>query len=62
LGFLDQGPKVPTIASRPIIDPREKLPWIIENFKFDLSSSQWDEQNLEIVSKMEEIEFSTKFA
>ena len=61
-GFLDHGLKVPTITSRPRIDPTEKLSWIIEIWKVYLSSTRCDEKNPEIISKMEEIKFLAKFA
>jgi hypothetical protein len=62
LNCSDQGLKVPIVTLGQRIDPREKLSRIIENFKAELESTQCDEQNLEIISKMEEIEFLAKFA
>ena len=62
LSFSDQGLRVPTVTSGPRIDPREKLSWIIEICKVLLESSRCDEQNLEIISKTKENEFSSKFS
>jgi hypothetical protein len=52
---------VPAVTSGPRIDPRKKWSWIIEICKVYLESTWCDEQNLEIVSKAEEMKFSTKF-
>jgi hypothetical protein len=59
LSFSGSGLRVPTLTSGPRIDPREKFSWILEIWKV---STQSDEQNPKIVSKMEEFEFSAKFA
>ena len=62
LSFLGPGLKFPSITSWAWNGSREQLSRIFENFKIYLESIQIDEQNLEIISKSEKIDFSTKFA
>lgn len=62
LSFSGPRLRVPVVTSGPRTDPREKLLCIIEICKVKLESIQGDEQNPEIVSKIKEFEFLTKFA
>ena len=62
LGFSGPRLRVPLATSWAWNGSRDKIAWIFEIWKVELESNQRYEQNPEIISKMEKIDFSSKFA